>query len=134
MNTQTGDPMVQDGQFSPDFTQVEKEADKSELIKIIRELTNDDELQTIAIKKVVDALPLAIAALMHRAPSDKPGQRRAELHGGIIVRAKVKPARLQKLPGGNEVNVPEHFKLYIKGHKGFLDVLSEQFGIEFWNG
>jgi len=100
------------------------EQDLKELKAIV--LANTAGSVTAAdIDRVFDALPKAYAEWLLGGVRE--GGFRAEAHDHLIIRARKK----QPNPTGTNV---EHYKVRIKAHQGFLDVLSDKLGLPCVNG
>ena len=105
------------------------EADRTELISVIQDITKIDKKD---IESVLKAYPEAISMLLKFSKPMNDGSKRVEINGIGIYRLKQQPASVGKgLAAG--VEIPAHLTLKVKAHRGMLDAVTNHFDMEAKN-
>jgi len=105
------------------------EADRSEMIGVIHDLT---KVSKADVKAVLTAFPEAAAMLLKFSKPMDDGSKRAEIHGIGVFRLKQRAASIG-VGFSAGVEIPEHMTLKVKAHAGLLEAVSKQFEIEVKN-
>lgn len=114
------------------------EADANEVFAVQRELATGmepkDEFLTLALaQKSNETLFRAIGYCLAKSQPLEDGSRRVEMHGGLIVRARLKPEH-EGTAFGQAFTEPEHWDIDVKLHAGALRQIAEELGLQAKNG